>query len=252
MWSLFPATLTFRSFSKWLERSQMCPEGKISSVGDTLSDSMNDSWIPDQPKGRETREAPKSKLMSGLDNTRLFMSLTAGAGTRCMSLLSSSPSLFLHICGLAEKRKRRRECIEDWFQGCPFQALIENECSLASTRDSPFDWSESERQDTSEPHRSRVETRAIIQSHSLSQLEHRLTDQEWVSMWRCSRCREWKCWTAMVQSSWILDFLWQLWTLWMAVWRIQHDFHSWSLDKASKNRKSRDNGKSLLILLLFP
>ena len=26
----------------------------------------------------------------GLDNTRLFMSLTAGAGTRCMSLLSSS------------------------------------------------------------------------------------------------------------------------------------------------------------------
>ena len=29
----------------------------------------------------------------GLDNTRLFMSLTAGAGTRCMSLLSSSPNL---------------------------------------------------------------------------------------------------------------------------------------------------------------
>jgi len=28
--------------------------------------------------------------MPGLDNTRLFMSLTAGAGTRCMSLLSSS------------------------------------------------------------------------------------------------------------------------------------------------------------------
>ena len=41
----------------------------------------------------------------GLDNTRLFMSLTAGAGTRCMSLLSSSPSLisclllvFLFVC----------------------------------------------------------------------------------------------------------------------------------------------------------
>ena len=29
-------------------------------------------------------------LTPGLDNTRLFMSLTAGAGTRCMSLLSSS------------------------------------------------------------------------------------------------------------------------------------------------------------------
>ena len=31
----------------------------------------------------------------GLDNTRLFMRLTAGAGTRCMSLLSSSPNLTL-------------------------------------------------------------------------------------------------------------------------------------------------------------
>ena len=29
-------------------------------------------------------------LTPGLDNTCLFMSLTAGAGTRCMSLLSSS------------------------------------------------------------------------------------------------------------------------------------------------------------------
>ena len=28
-----------------------------------------------------------------MDNTRLFISLTAGAGTRCMSLLSSSPIL---------------------------------------------------------------------------------------------------------------------------------------------------------------
>ena len=34
---------------------------------------------------------------SGLDNTRLFMSLTAGAGTRCMSLLSSPPSLSRQI-----------------------------------------------------------------------------------------------------------------------------------------------------------
>jgi len=32
-------------------------------------------------------------LRPGLDNTRLFISLTAGAGTRCMSLLPSSPSL---------------------------------------------------------------------------------------------------------------------------------------------------------------
>ena len=32
-------------------------------------------------------------LTPGLDNTRLFISLTAAAGTRCMSLLSSPPSL---------------------------------------------------------------------------------------------------------------------------------------------------------------
>ena len=32
-------------------------------------------------------------LTPGLDNTRIFMSLTAGAGTWCMSLLSSSPNL---------------------------------------------------------------------------------------------------------------------------------------------------------------
>ena len=31
--------------------------------------------------------------MPGLDNTRLYMSLTAGAGTRCMSLLFTPPSL---------------------------------------------------------------------------------------------------------------------------------------------------------------
>ena len=50
-------------------------------------------------------------LTPGLDNTRLFMSLTAGAGTRCMSLLSSSPSLvfssllFITFPGLEEERE---------------------------------------------------------------------------------------------------------------------------------------------------
>ena len=33
-----------------------------------------------------------SCLQPGLDWTRLFMSLTAGAGTRCMSLLPTSPN----------------------------------------------------------------------------------------------------------------------------------------------------------------
>ena len=35
-----------------------------------------------------------SCLTPGLDWTRLFMSLTAVAGTRCMSLLPDSPTLF--------------------------------------------------------------------------------------------------------------------------------------------------------------
>ena len=40
------------------------------------------------------RDPRASRLLTpGLDNTRLFLSLTAGAGTRCMSLLSSSPNL---------------------------------------------------------------------------------------------------------------------------------------------------------------
>ena len=50
---------------------------------------------------RHQRDSWKRKAIShlqpGLDWTRLFMSLTAGAGTRCMSLLSSSPSLVLGL-----------------------------------------------------------------------------------------------------------------------------------------------------------
>ena len=37
--------------------------------------------------GTDQAEANIKLLTPGLDNTRLFMSLTAGAGTRCMSLL---------------------------------------------------------------------------------------------------------------------------------------------------------------------
>ena len=37
-------------------------------------------------------------LTPGLDNTRLFISLTAGAGTRCMSLPNSPPSLCSYGC----------------------------------------------------------------------------------------------------------------------------------------------------------
>jgi hypothetical protein len=60
----------------------------------------------------EQNNKPKkdSKLLTpGLDNTRLFISLTAGAGTRCMSLLSSSPSLF-QIEKESDKESRLMTC----------------------------------------------------------------------------------------------------------------------------------------------
>jgi len=38
----------------------------------------------------------------GLDNTRLFIGFTAGAGTRCMSVLSSSPAPFINNLTAAE------------------------------------------------------------------------------------------------------------------------------------------------------
>ena len=47
----------------------------------------------EKEKRCENRITSIKLLTPGLDNTRLFISLTAGAGTRCMSLLSSSPSL---------------------------------------------------------------------------------------------------------------------------------------------------------------
>ena len=59
----------------------------------------------------------------GLDFTRLFISLTAGAGTRCMSLLSSPPSLSL--CSWQVKDKRRlapaRTAV---MTGSPFLAAV--------------------------------------------------------------------------------------------------------------------------------
>ena len=62
------------------------------------------SWTSPQPtislSAGDNRETTFSFLWlfccltPGLDWTRLFMSLTAGAGTRCMSLLPTSPILF--------------------------------------------------------------------------------------------------------------------------------------------------------------
>jgi len=44
-------------------------------------------------KTKKQNEKDTLLLAPGLDNTRLFISLSAGAGTRCMSLSFSSPNL---------------------------------------------------------------------------------------------------------------------------------------------------------------
>jgi hypothetical protein len=62
---------------------------------------MKDKSQVPRPGSGETSSIPHqlrnrfSCLAPGLDWTRLFMSLTAGAGTRCMSLLRESPTLWL-------------------------------------------------------------------------------------------------------------------------------------------------------------
>ena len=63
-----------------------------SGVGKTLNEK---TCVPSlTTRLNETRTKNRfSCLAPGLDWTRLFMSLTAGAGTRCMSLLRDSPTL---------------------------------------------------------------------------------------------------------------------------------------------------------------
>jgi hypothetical protein len=61
-------------------------EGRPSTFGKTLNEK---TCVPSEGVNRFSCLAP------GLDWTRLFMSLTAGAGTRCMSLLPQSPTLWL-------------------------------------------------------------------------------------------------------------------------------------------------------------
>ena len=59
---------------------------------------MNNNKEIRNNKEKNTYEKPRGKrrtstfLTPGLDNTRLFISFTAGAGTRCMSPLSPPPS----------------------------------------------------------------------------------------------------------------------------------------------------------------
>ena len=74
----------------------LSPQGKTHRKTSDRPGLTVGSWNP----GPEAQEL----LMPGLDNTRLFMSFTAGAGTRCMSLLSSSPSLWVGLLGPGAQR----------------------------------------------------------------------------------------------------------------------------------------------------
>ena len=50
-------------------------------------------WSNHIVRWQTSEDQAKELWMPGLENTRLFISLTAGAGTVCMSLSSSSPTL---------------------------------------------------------------------------------------------------------------------------------------------------------------
>ena len=51
------------------------------------------TWLIETSRQMDERYEAGFYLTPGLDWTRLFLSLTAGAGTRCMSLLPTSPHL---------------------------------------------------------------------------------------------------------------------------------------------------------------
>ena len=88
---------------------------------------------------RQARQGDRL-LAPGLDNTRLFKRMTAGAGTKCMSLSSSSPNLdscIVHCSGrLAKvlvslvtavnlmKIKEQKVCYEDLLCRCVLSVLL--------------------------------------------------------------------------------------------------------------------------------
>ena len=59
-----------------------------------ISSSLNRLMLRNVDEGPGVETKDETLLTPGLDNTRLFFGFTADAGTRCMSLLSSSPSLY--------------------------------------------------------------------------------------------------------------------------------------------------------------
>ena len=69
---------------------------------------LDHSWICAWGKRRVVIDQAKGLLRPGLDNTRLFISLTADAGTGCMSLPSSSPSL---MASQSQYNKEREETL---------------------------------------------------------------------------------------------------------------------------------------------
>ena len=67
-----------------------------------------------ETNARRYESTDSSLLTPGLDYTRLFISLTAAAGTICMSLLPSSPSLLVGLVSDEERKgDNRRHLAED-------------------------------------------------------------------------------------------------------------------------------------------
>ena len=73
-----------------------------------------ETTVTAETNARRYESTDSSLLTPGLDYTRLFISLTAAAGTICMSLLPSSPSLLVGLVSDEERKgDNRRHLAED-------------------------------------------------------------------------------------------------------------------------------------------
>ena len=113
---------------------------KLRNENQETSSANNDSSFSSLSNQRTKAEFHLfSQSQEPLDNTRLFISLTAGAGTRCMSLLSSPPSLGNEMKTKSNKFRKIKNkfCKEDRITD-PKEWITDQELILIPTNGSPL------------------------------------------------------------------------------------------------------------------
>ena len=87
-----------RHLQLWAFDSSLSGSRSSCDLDNKSKDAPLEQILQQQPCNTFNTVKPRHFFIPGLDNTRLFMSFTAGAGTRCMTLLSSSPILLFQGC----------------------------------------------------------------------------------------------------------------------------------------------------------